>query len=97
MNYSGCMKENPGGLTAAAQEWWHALTGDQGRISASCGPRNLSLNAAVLVLLTNAAVQRCLGCLLVICGVAVIMLRVVETTDWTWLMVNMVLKVASWL
>ena len=56
-----------------------------------------SLNAAVLVLFTNAVVSRCLGCVLVICGVAEIVRRVVESTDWTWLLVSLVLKVAGWL
>ena len=97
MNHSECMKENPGGPAVAIQEWWHALTVDQGRISASLGRWNSSLNAAFMVLFRNAVVQRCLGSLLVISGVAVIVLRLVETTDWTWLMVNIVLKVVSWL
>ena len=97
MNYSGCMRENPGALAVAIQEWWHALSGHQGHISASHGPRKLSPVAAFLSVINDAVVQRCLGCLLVICGAAVIVLRVIEATDWTWLMVNMVLKVASWL
>jgi hypothetical protein len=97
MNHSECMKENPDGPAVAIQEWWHALTGGQGHISASLDRWNSSLKAAFLVLFRNAVVQRCLGCLLVIFGVAVIVLRLVEATDWTWVMVNMVLKVASWL
>jgi len=97
MNYSGCMRENPDGLTVAIQEWWHARSGHQGHISASHGPRKLSPAAAFLVVIKDAVVQRCLGCLLVIVGVAAIVQRLVEDTDWTWLMVDMVLKVASWL
>jgi hypothetical protein len=97
MNHSGCMNENPGALAVALREWWHALTGDVGHISASHGPRNSSPNAAFLAVINDVVVQRCLGCLLVICGVAVIVLRVVETTDWTWLMVDIALKVAGWL
>jgi hypothetical protein len=97
MNYSGCMKENPGGLAVAIQEWWHALTGDQGRISASRDLQNSSPNAAFLSVINYAVVQWCLGCLLVVCGVAAIALRLAEVVNSPWVIVSLVLKVVSWL
>ena len=96
MNYSASVKTNPVGLAAAIEDWWYVLMHGLERPLTSRRPPSPSGNAAVLPF-RSGAVWCWLACLLVIGAAVAVAWRQVETTDWPWLLVDIVLKVVGWL